>query len=93
MNTDILRNKINVGAGDLIVSSPGLNLAGIGIFDLWGIMDSGLMVRDNELPAIQTIYSTDGYVGTSANVIEDNKAEWVGPAPYPGFLVQNNVAP
>ena len=92
MNTDVLRNQIAVGAGSYIISDPGGNDAGIGIFDNEGIMISGLMVRDNVLPTIQTIYSSNGSNGINANVIEDNNAVWAGPKyTIPGFLVQGNV--
>lgn len=93
MNTDVLRNTIAVGAGDLLVSSPNENAAGIGIFDGYGIMVSGLMIRDNVVAPIQSIYSI-GNNGISANVIEENQATWVGPNPsIPGFLVWNNATP
>jgi hypothetical protein len=94
MNTDILRNRIEVGSGDLITYSPNNNTGGIGILDNYGIMISGLMIRHNMLPAIQTIYASNGWQGINANMIEENKADWVGFGwPIPGFLVQNNTSP
>jgi len=94
MNTDILRNQIAIGSGDFITYSPNENRGGIGIVDNYGIMISGLMVRDNVLPAIQTIYASNGWQGINGNMIEKNNADWIGFSfPVAGFLVQNNVSP
>jgi hypothetical protein len=94
INTDVLRNKIAVGAGDLIVSSPNENSAGIGILDNYGIMISGLMIRHNVLPDIQTIYLTNGWDGLNATVVEENNADWAGVNfTVQGLLVQNNASP
>ena len=94
MNTDILRNHIAIGSGDLLTDSLNENRGGIGIVDNYGIMISGLMVRDNVLPAIQTIYASNGWQGINADMIEKNNAEWIGFGfPVAGFLVQNNVSP
>jgi hypothetical protein len=92
MNTDVLRNTINVGNGDLLISAPNENVAGVGIFDGYGCMVSGMMMRGNVVPAIQTLYNTNGSNGINANVIEDNIGNWKGPS-ISGFLVQNNIAP
>ncbi len=95
MNTDLLRNQIEVGEGNFITSESieNYNYAGIGIYDGPGIVVSGLMVRQNVLPSIQSIYSTNGVNGISANVIEENHAKWVGLAtPIPGFLIQDNTS-
>jgi Pectate lyase superfamily protein/Right handed beta helix region len=93
-NTDVLRNQINVGAGDLITKDQGWTYGGIGIYDGEGVMLSGLMVRDNVVPPIQSIFSTNGTNGISANVIEDNQAGLLGTFPgVPGFLTLNNIAP
>jgi hypothetical protein len=56
-------------------------------------MISGLMIRDNSVTALQTIYSADGSNGINANVIEKNEANWWVEPWYdvPGFLVLNNV--
>jgi hypothetical protein len=94
MNTDVLRNTIAAGSGDLLVSSPNENLAGIGIFDGYGMMVSGLMIRDNVVVPIQSIY-LQGQNGINASVIEENQATWVvSPNPsIPGLLVWNNATP
>jgi Pectate lyase superfamily protein/Right handed beta helix region len=92
-NTDVLRNHLEVGAGDFIAPAPEEDWVGIDIYDGEGIMLSGLMVRDNVLPTMETIFSSNGTNGISANLIEDNQAEWVGPGyPIPGFLVKDNFA-
>jgi hypothetical protein len=93
MNTDVLRNTIAVGAGDLISPSAGLYLAGIGIQDMPGCLESGLLIRDNTVPSINTIYSTNGLNGVSANVIELNRAYWQTTFEIPGLLIQNNSSP
>jgi Pectate lyase superfamily protein len=93
MNTDVLRNTLSLGAGDLINRDQGLYIWGIGIQDFPGCLVSGLMVRDNTVPGINVIYNTDGVNGISANVIEQNRAYWSPTFPTPGFLVQNNTPP
>ena len=93
INTDVLRNTISLGAGDLINRDDGNYIWGIGIQDFPGCLLSGLMVRDNTVPAINVIYNTDGVNGISANVIEQNRAYWSPTFPTPGFLVQNNTPP
>jgi hypothetical protein len=93
MDADVLRNKLAVGQGNFIFLDAGVALWGIGIQDFPGCAVSGLMVRDNVVPAVNTIYSTDGVDGISANVIEQNQAYWARSFPTPGFLVQDNSAP
>lgn len=93
MNTDVLRNVINVGAGNLIALDQFPYIWGIGIQDFPGCLLSGLMVRNNVVPSVQVIYNTDGVNGISANVIEQNQANWERTFPTPGFLVQDNTPP
>jgi hypothetical protein len=94
INTDVLRNKIEDGSGNLILTAPLRNVSGVGIFNGYGTMISGMMIRDNTVSPTQTIFSTNGEMGINANVIERNRAYWVDPAGMvPGFLVQNNVTP
>jgi hypothetical protein len=93
MDTDVLRNTLSVGEGDLIAHDQGPYIWGIGIQDFPGCLLSGLMVRNNRVPAVQTIYNTDGVNGITANVIEQNEAYWERTFPTPGFLVQDNTPP
>jgi hypothetical protein len=93
MNTDVLRNTIALGAGNLITHDQGNYIWGIGIQDFPGCLLSGLMIRDNVVPSINVIYNTDGVNGISANVIEQNQANWQPTFPTPGFLVQDNSPP
>jgi hypothetical protein len=93
MNTDVLRNSIAVGAGNLIAYDHGDYIWGIGISDFPGCLLSGLMVRDNVVPSGNVIYNTDGVNGITANVIEQNLAYWEPTFPTPGFLVQDNSPP
>ena len=76
MNTDVLRNTLAAGEGNLIFLDAGNYLWGIGIQDFPGCSVSGLMIRGNVVPAINVIYNTDGVNGISANVIEQNQAYW-----------------
>jgi hypothetical protein len=91
MNTDVLRNTLTPGAGNLIALDEPPYIWGIGIQDFPGCLLSGLMVRGNVVPAMNVIYNTDGVNGISANVIEQNQANWERTFPTPGFLVQNNT--
>jgi hypothetical protein len=93
MNTDVLRNKLSVGAGNLIALDEPPYLWGIGIQDFPGCLLSGLMVRGNVVPAINVVYNTDGVNGISANVVEQNQANWERTFPTPGFLIQDNAPP
>jgi hypothetical protein len=93
MNTDVLRNRLALGAGNLITRDEGNYIWGVGIQDFPGCLLSGLMVRDNVVPAVNVIYNTDGVNGISANVIEQNEANWQPTFPTPGFLVQDNRPP
>jgi len=93
MNTDVLRNTIAKGTGSLIFPSANTNIAGIGILDMPGCLLSGLMVRDNAVTSVNTIFSTNGLNGISANVIEQNRAYWDPTFAIPGFLIQDNSPP
>jgi hypothetical protein len=93
MNTDVLRNTLAVGADNFIFQDDSPYLWGIGIQDMPGCAVSGLMIRDNVVPAVNTIYNTDGVNGISANVIEQNQANWAPTFATPGFLVQDNSPP
>ena len=93
INTDVLRNTIAVGTGNFIVPSINDNVAGIGILDMPGCLLSGLVIRDNVVPSIETIFSTNGLNEISANLIEQNQANWLPTFPIPGFLVQDNTPP
>jgi Pectate lyase superfamily protein len=93
MNTDVLRNTLSMGAGNLIALDKGNYIWGIGIQDFPGCLLSGLMVRNNVVPDVNVIYNTDGVNGISANVIEQNQANWSRTFPTPGFLVQDNTPP
>ncbi len=85
MNTDVLRNILTVGDGNFIFRDSGiLYLWGIGIQDFPGCSASGLMIRDNTVTAVQTIYNTDGVNGISANVVEQNQAYGHRPSRPPG---------
>jgi hypothetical protein len=93
MNTDVLRNTLAVGADTFIFPDDSPYLWGIGIQDMPGCAVSGLMIRDNVVPAVNTIYNTDGVNGISANVIEQNQANWAPTFATPGFLIQDNSPP
>jgi hypothetical protein len=93
MNTDVLRNTITPGNGNFIFQDFGVDLFGIGIQDFPGCGVSGLMIRDNAVTALNTIYSTDGVGGISAVVVEQNRAFWAPSFPTPGFLIQDNSPP
>jgi hypothetical protein len=93
IDTDVLRNTVTAGAGNFIVPSPYNNVAGIGILDMPGCLLSGLMIRNNGVTSMNTIYSTNGLNGISANVIEQNRAYWAPTFAIPGFLIEDNSAP
>jgi hypothetical protein len=93
INTVVLRNTITAGAGTFIVRSPYTNYAGIGILDMPGCLLSGLMIRGDAVTSLDTIYSTNGLSGISANVIEENHAYWTPTFAIPGFLIQDNSPP
>lgn len=93
MNTDVLRNTITVGAGNDIWYNPLSNESGIGMLDFPGCLMSGLMVRDNVVPSINTIFSSDGVSGVSASIVEHNQAYTEFWLPVPGFLIQDNSPP
>jgi Right handed beta helix region len=93
MNTDVLRNTISKGTGTLLFPSANTNIAGIGILDMPGCLLSGLMIRDNAVTSANTIFSTNGLNGISANVIEQNRAYWEPTFAIPGFLIQDNSPP
>ena len=94
MNTDVLRNILTVGDGNFIFRDSGIiYLWGIGIQDFPGCSVSGLMIRNNAVTAVQTIYNTDGVNGISANIVEQNQALWAPTFPTPGLLIQDNSPP
>jgi hypothetical protein len=93
INTDVLRNTLAVGEGNDIWYNPHSNLSGIGVQDFPGCLFSGLMVRDNVVPARNTIFSTDGVNGASAVLIEQNEAYTDFMFPVPGILLQGNSPP
>ena len=93
MNTDVLRNTIAVGNGDFIWHSENTNVAGIGMQVFPGCLESGLLVRNNVVASIDTIYNTDGLNGVNANLIEQNQAIWTPTFPDPQFLIQDNSPP
>ena len=93
INTEVLRNTITAGAGNFIVRSAYTNLAGIGILDMPGCLLSGLIFRSNAVTSTNSIFSTNGLNGISANVIEQNRAYWTPTFAIPGFLIQDNSPP
>jgi hypothetical protein len=93
MDTDVLRNTIAKGAGTFIWNSVNTNIAGIGIQDLPGCLESGLLIRGNVVSSLDTIYNTDGLDGVNANLIEQNLAYWTPTFPDPQFLIQDNSPP
>ncbi len=94
INTDVLRNTLSVGDGNYIFPDVEPNfIFGIGIQDFPGILMSGVLVRDNVVPSINRIYNTDGLNGVSANLIEQNQADWQPTFPTVGFLIQDNSPP
>jgi len=92
-NTDVLRNTISVGKANLIFEDQGNYLWGLGISDFPGCGVSALMVRDNTVPSVNTMYSSDGVNGINAIVIEQNHASWAADLKTSGFLVQDNWPP
>jgi hypothetical protein len=90
-NTDVLRNTIAVGTGNLITPSVNSNVAGIPIADFDGCLLSGLLVRDNAVPSTETISDTDGWNLVSAALIEQNQANWLPAIVIPGYLSQDNT--
>jgi hypothetical protein len=93
INTDVLRNTIAVGQGNDIWNAPNSNYSGIGMQDMPGCLLSGLMVRANVVPAVNTIFSTNGVNGVSAAIVEQNEANTEFWLPVPGFLIQDNSPP
>jgi hypothetical protein len=90
LDNEVLRNTIAVGAGDLIVHAVHTNAGGIGERQGYGTIISGLLIRDNLVPHLQSIYTTNGLTGINAILIEQNQANTVFPE-LPGFLVQDNT--
>ena len=90
INTDVLRNSISEGAGNLMIPSVNTNMGGIVIQDMPGCLISGLLIRDNVVAPKRTISSTNGLNGISAVLIEQNRANWFPTFPIPGFLIQSN---
>jgi hypothetical protein len=93
MNTGVLRNTIAVGDGNFIWHSVKTNVAGIGMQVFPGCLESGLLVRNNVVASIDTIYNTDGLNGVNANLIEQNQANWDPTFPDSQFLIQDNSPP
>jgi hypothetical protein len=93
IDTDILRNTITVGQGNDIYDAPNSNYSGIGVQDMPGCLMSGLMVRANVVPAVNTIFSTNGVNGVNATIVEQNKANTAWWLIVPGFLIQDNSPP
>jgi hypothetical protein len=58
-----------------------------------GCLESGLLVRGNVVASAGPIYSTNGLNEISANLSEQNQANWFPTFPIPGFLIQDNSAP
>ena len=94
IDVDVLRNNIETGTGEYLYVSPLDYGAGIGIEDNDAIMVSGLMIRNNYVTPLQSIYSTNGVNGINASVVERNRANWVDNG-YKSreLLIQNNVSP
>jgi hypothetical protein len=86
----VARNTIAVGSGRLIAYNEAPYIWGIGIQDFPGCLLSGLMIRGNVVASAESIYSADGLNGISANLIEQNQANWQPTFPIPGFLIQDN---
>jgi hypothetical protein len=93
MDTDALCNTIAVGDDTYIFHDYGDYIVGIGIQDFPSCGVSGLMVRNNTVPSINRIYDADGVNGISANVVEQNIADWQPTFSTPGFLTQDNTPP
>ena len=93
IDTDVLRNTLEVGDGTDIWYNPQSNVSGIGIQDMPGCLFSGLMMRGNLVPSTGTIFSTNGVNGISAAVIEQNQAYFDFMFPVPGFLLEDNSPP
>jgi hypothetical protein len=93
INTDVLRNTLAVGTGNLIQTSVINHAAGIGILDNPGCLVSGLLIRDNIVPSIQNIYTTNGLNQINGVLVEENEAIWMPTFPVPGILVQDNSQP
>lgn len=79
MNTDVLRNS---GVPNLV------------IFDNPGCLLSGLLIRDNVVPTPGYISNTNGVNGMTANLVEQNQANWL-PTWWtiPGLLIQDDTPP
>jgi hypothetical protein len=51
------------------------------------------MVRDNIVPSMNTIFSTNGVNGISGVLVEHNQANMNFMFTVPGFVVQDNLPP
>lgn len=91
INTDVLRNTLSTGAGDLIASAG--TAGGLGIADFPGCMLSGLMMRGNTVADVQTMFLTDGWNQINGLISEQNTGIWSPTFPLPGLLIQDNTAP
>jgi hypothetical protein len=83
INTDVLRNSFMNGSGTYMNASyngsGGNQYGGIGLAAGGGEPLAGIMIRDNTLPSLQSIYPTNlPYHMTviGANLIEGNSATW-----------------
>ncbi len=74
VNFTALRNVNAEGDGTKLVNSAQTNKGGIGVFDIDGCVVSGVLIRDNTVTPMQTIYSTNGWEGLNAVVIDSNDA-------------------
>jgi hypothetical protein len=91
MNTEVLRNTIQAGDATDIWNVPNTNIAGIGLQDFPGRLFSGVMVRDNIVSSLNTIFSTNGVNGINGVVIEHNQANTSFMLTVPGLLIQDNL--
>jgi hypothetical protein len=91
MGTEVLRNIINAGRGDLISqSSRKPNGGGIGFSAIPGDLISGMLIRGNVITKLQNIYNANGDSGCIAQMIEQNNAK-VSTSSYPCLTVQDNT--
>jgi hypothetical protein len=94
INTDVLRNTFSLGEGNDIAQNYQPNyIWGIGISDFPGCSVSGLMIRNNQVPSVQSIFNTDGVNGDNAVIVEHNQANWQPGLTTTGLLVQDNTPP
>lgn len=90
LNATVVRNQLTVGRGDLIVPSQKTNVGGIGVFNGYGTVVVGSIIRDNTVPSIETVYNTNGNNGIDGVIVENNSALWFNNATPQGYLIQGN---